>query len=59
MFDPSPEYEPWAKMLIKRDGVQGRAALERMVKWYEEHDGKADDFGELIIVKDARAALDA
>jgi hypothetical protein len=28
-----------------------------MVLWYNEHDGKADDFGELFIVKDAKEAL--
>ena len=25
-----------------------------MIAWYEEYDGKADDFGELHIVKDAQ-----
>jgi hypothetical protein len=44
-------------MLIVRDGVQGPAALQLLIEWYEEHDSKAWDFGELYIVKDARAAL--
>jgi hypothetical protein len=48
----------WARMLLARDAVQGREVLRRMVvEFYEEHDGKASDFGELWIVKDARAAL--
>jgi hypothetical protein len=48
----------WAMMLVQRDDVQGPEALRRMIEWYDEHDGKADDFGELLIVKDARRALD-
>jgi len=32
--------------------------LECMVKWFDEHDGKADDFGRLHIVADAQAALE-
>jgi hypothetical protein len=48
----------WARMLIARDGVQGPEALRRMIAWYEENDGKADDFGEFWIVKDARVALE-
>jgi Sigma-70, region 4 len=47
----------WANLLLERDNVQGRAALERFVQWYEENDGNSDDFGELFIVKDAKAAL--
>lgn len=47
----------WARLLLERDDVQGRKVLERMVAYYEEHDGKADDFGRLFIVIDAQAAL--
>lgn len=47
----------WARSLIERDSFQGPLVLERMVKFYEENDGGAFDFGELFIVKDARAAL--
>lgn len=49
----------WATELLNRDAVQGVATLQRLIVWYAEHDGKADDFGELFIVKDARAALAA
>lgn len=49
----------WAKLLLQRDGEQGRRVLERMVAWYNEHDGRADDFGEFFIVKDAKRALEA
>jgi hypothetical protein len=41
-----------------RDNVQGRESLKRLVAFYEEHDGKADDFGRLNIVMDALLALD-
>jgi hypothetical protein len=47
----------WARLLLERDNVQGRKVLERMIEYYEEHDGKADDFGRLFIVTDALAAL--
>jgi hypothetical protein len=47
----------WARMLLARDDVQGREVLRRMVEFYEQYDSKAWDFGELWIVKDARAAL--
>jgi DNA helicase IV len=47
----------WAKLLLERDDVQGRKVLERMLAYYEEHDGKSDDFGRLFIVIDAAAAL--
>lgn len=39
MTDPSN----WAVLLLQRDDVQGRAALERFIEWYEQNDGKADD----------------
>jgi hypothetical protein len=57
---PSHESNPadWARLLLERDDVQGRAALERMVAWYDEHDGRADDFGRLRIVIDAVRALE-
>ncbi len=48
----------WARMLIIRDDVWGPKVLECMVKWFEEHDGKADDFGRLLIVTDAQVALE-
>jgi hypothetical protein len=51
--------EAWAHMLLARDAVQGREVLRRMVEFYDEHDGRAWDFGELLIVEDARAALEA
>jgi hypothetical protein len=54
---PDDDASRWAELLVKRDGVQGAEVLRRMIAWYEEHDGKADDFGELFIVKDARRAL--
>jgi hypothetical protein len=47
----------WAHLLLERDDVQGRKVLERMLAYYEEHDGKSDDFGRLFIVIDAAAAL--
>lgn len=47
----------WARLLIMRDDVWGPKVLESMVKWFEENDGKADDFGRLFIVTDAQAAL--
>lgn len=47
----------WALMLLARDDVQGRKVLERMIAYYEQHDGKADDFGRLNIVIDASIAL--
>ena len=47
----------WARLLLERDNVQGRKVLERMVAYYDEHDGKAADFGRLFIVTDAMAAL--
>jgi hypothetical protein len=47
----------WAGQLLKRDLVQGSLTLERMVAYYTEHDGKADDFGRLHIVVDATNAL--
>lgn len=50
--------ENWARALLARDKVQGREALRRMLEWYDIHDGLADDYGELFIVKDARKALD-
>jgi hypothetical protein len=49
----------WARMLIDRDKVQGPGVLRRMIAFYEEHDDRAWDFGELWIVKDARSALEA
>jgi hypothetical protein len=58
-MNPYWEDADWAKALLARDGVQGRQVLERMIEWYEQNDGKADDFGELWIVKDAREALNA
>jgi hypothetical protein len=48
----------WARLLIERDSVWGPKVLDCMVKWFEEHDGKADDFGRLYIVTDAQKALD-
>lgn len=48
----------WAELLIERDEVQGPEVLRRMIKWYEENDGKADDFGSLFIVGDAQRALE-
>lgn len=47
----------WAKLLLERDSVQGRKVLERMIEFYEENDGKADDMGRLFIVIDAMQAL--
>lgn len=47
----------WAELLLERDNVQGRRTLERMVEFYEQNDGKADDFGRLFIVTDALRAL--
>jgi len=47
----------WARLLLERDDVQGRKVLERMLAYYEENDGKADDFGRLFIVIDASIAL--
>jgi hypothetical protein len=49
--------QDWARLLLARDDVQGRKVLERMLAYYEEHDGKADDFGRLFIVIDASIAL--
>jgi hypothetical protein len=49
----------WATLLIERDDTEGPKVLRRMVEWYEEHDGRADDFGRLRIVIDAQRALDA
>jgi hypothetical protein len=48
----------WAKLLLERDALQGRQVLERMVAYYQEHDGNADDFGRLKIVADAENALE-
>lgn len=48
----------WAKMLLARDKDHGPQVLERLIAYYEEHDGRADDFGRLWIVKDAQSALD-
>jgi hypothetical protein len=53
-----PDPADWAKLLLARDDVQGRATLERMIEWYEQNDSKAWDSGELFIVKDARAVLE-
>lgn len=47
----------WAFELIDRDDVWGRKMLQLIIDWFEENDGKADDFGEKFIVKDARHAL--
>jgi hypothetical protein len=58
-FEGRPRHKTWADDLLRRDNVQGRKTLERMVAFYEENDGRADDFGELWIVKDARSALEA
>lgn len=54
-----PQAHPsfWAVQLLERDDVQGRKVLERMIAYYEENDGKADDFGRLFIVIDANIAL--
>jgi hypothetical protein len=52
-----PMAAEWARLLLERDSVHGRATLERMVQWHEEHDHRAWDFGELWIVEDARRAL--
>jgi hypothetical protein len=48
----------WARLLIARDAVQGPIALKLIIDHYEQHDGKADDFGRLNIVIDAQDALD-
>jgi hypothetical protein len=54
-----PQANPafWAVLLLERDDVQGRKVLERMIAYYAEHDGIADDMGRLRIVIDAVAAL--
>lgn len=47
----------WAEQLLKRDKRRGVMALCAVVKWFQDNDGKSDDFGRTFVESDATEAL--